>query len=79
MISKENGVVKSPLSMLTLIDDLQRLGLSYHYMNEISNVLDYIHPNFYENHEKWANMDLNLRSLGFRLLRQHGYHVPQGI
>nr|QQY00626.1 (-)-beta-pinene synthase [Chrysanthemum indicum] len=79
MISKENGVVKCPLSMLTLIDDLQRLGLSYHFTNEISNVLEYIHSNFYESHEKWINMDLNLRSLGFRLLRQHGYHIPQDI
>ncbi|KAF5819456.1 putative lyase [Helianthus annuus] len=24
-------------------------------------------------------MDLNLKSLGFLLLRQHGYHIPQDI
>ena len=79
MIFKETEAVTSPLSMLTLVDDLQRLGLSYHFTNEIRNVLDYVHSNFYKSHEKWTNMDLNLRSIGFRLLRQHGYHIPQGI
>ncbi|KAK1434932.1 hypothetical protein QVD17_00687 [Tagetes erecta] len=79
MICKGKEMVENPLSMLNLIDDLQRLGISYHFVNEISNVFDNIYGNFYKSHEQWTNMDLNLKSLGFRLLRQHGYHIPQEI
>ncbi|KAD4384383.1 hypothetical protein E3N88_24551 [Mikania micrantha] len=34
---------------------------------------------FYKTCDKWNTMDLNLQALGFRLLRQHGYPVPQEI
>ncbi|PWA83847.1 (-)-beta-pinene synthase, chloroplastic [Artemisia annua] len=78
MILEANGI-ENPLSLLNLVDDLQRLGISYHFLDEISNVLEKIYLNFYKSPEKWTNMDLNLRSLGFRLLRQHGYHIPQEI
>ncbi|KAM0021447.1 putative lyase [Helianthus debilis subsp. tardiflorus] len=79
MIYKDNEKEENPLKMLNLVDDLQRLGISYHFENEISNVLKNIYYNYYETPEKWTTMDLNLKSLGFRLLRQHGYHVPQEI
>nr|XP_043633607.1 (-)-beta-pinene synthase, chloroplastic-like [Erigeron canadensis] len=78
MISVDTAV-KKPLSALELIDDLQRLGVSYHFKDEISRVLNTIYTCHYEAHEKWEKMDLNLRALGFRLLRQHGYHIPQEI
>nr|GEX10034.1 (-)-beta-pinene synthase, chloroplastic-like [Tanacetum cinerariifolium] len=78
MILKANGN-ENPLSALNLVDDLQRLGISYHFLDEISSVLENIYLNFYRSDEKWTNMDLNFRSLGFRLLRQHGYHIPQEI
>ncbi|KAI3687943.1 hypothetical protein L1987_81648 [Smallanthus sonchifolius] len=75
-----NGIGEiSPLSILNLVDDLQRLGVSYYFVNEISNVLENVYNNYYKNHEDWIKMDLNLKSLGFRLLRQHGYHIPQEI
>ncbi|KAJ0714581.1 putative R-linalool synthase [Helianthus annuus] len=71
--------VGSPLSTLELIDDLQRLGISYHFEDEIRNLLDEIYNNYFKTHDKWNTMDLNLKALGFRLLRQHGYkQVPQG-
>ncbi|KAJ0771524.1 putative lyase [Helianthus annuus] len=79
MIYKDNEKEENPLKTLNLVDDLQRLGISYHFENEISNVLENIYHNYYETPEKWTSMDLNLKSLGFRLLRQHGYHVPQEI
>ncbi|KAJ0575593.1 putative lyase [Helianthus annuus] len=79
MIYKDNEKEENPLKMLNLVDDLQRLGISYHFDNEISNALENIYYNYYETSEKWTTMDLNLKSLGFRLLRQHGYHVPQEI
>lgn len=71
--------VEKPLSTLELVDDLQRLGISYHFKNEISSVLKMIYNCYYEAHETWNNLDLNLKALGFRLLRQHGYHIPQDI
>ena len=37
-----------------------------------------IYYNYYKTHNKWNSMDLNVKALGFRLLRQHGYQVPQG-
>ena len=61
------------LDQLLLIDNLQRLGLSYHFKDQIAKMLD----NIYEAHE-WLEKDLHFTSLKFRLLRQHGYHVPQG-
>ncbi|KAL4567219.1 hypothetical protein LXL04_022795 [Taraxacum kok-saghyz] len=68
-----------PLSTLELIDDLQRLGIAYHFVDELSYLLETIYHNYYETKDKWDIMDLNLKALGFRLLRQHGYHVSQDI
>ncbi|KAK9078611.1 hypothetical protein SSX86_002668 [Deinandra increscens subsp. villosa] len=79
LISKETSSVENPLSLLRLVDDLQRLGVSYHFKDEISNVLKMIYGCYYEAHENWIKMSLNLKALGFRLLRQHGYHIPQEI
>ncbi|KAK1429359.1 hypothetical protein QVD17_11567 [Tagetes erecta] len=71
--------VGSPLSALELVDNLQRLGISYHFDDEIRSLLDVVYDTYYKTHDKWNAMDLNLKALGFRLLRQHGYHVPQEI
>ncbi|KAJ6349211.1 hypothetical protein OIU77_006738 [Salix suchowensis] len=65
-----------PLNQLELIDTLQRLGLSYHFVDEIESILKSL---FDENHiqnTKTTN-DLYATALEFRLLRQHGYKVPQ--
>ncbi|XP_076914313.1 (-)-beta-pinene synthase, chloroplastic-like [Bidens hawaiensis] len=79
IIYKDNEKEENPLKMLNLVDDLQRLGISYHFENEISNVLKNIYHNYFETSEKWTKMDLNTKALGFRILRQHGYHIPQEI
>ncbi|KAI3687936.1 hypothetical protein L1987_81641 [Smallanthus sonchifolius] len=72
--------VESPLiSTLELVDDLQRLGISYHFEDEIRNTVEVVYNNYYKTHDKWNRMDLNVKALGFRLLRQHGYQVPQEI
>lgn len=77
LISRETSV-ENPLSTLQIVDDLQRLGISYHFKNEISDLLKTIYSRYYEASENWNKMNLNLKALGFRLLRQHGYHIPQG-
>ncbi|KAD5508610.1 hypothetical protein E3N88_16313 [Mikania micrantha] len=78
-ICKGNEMMENPIGLLNLIDDLQRLGIAYHFTREISNVLENINCNCFKNHEEWTKMDLNFKSLGFRLLRQHGYSIPQEI
>lgn len=63
------------LDQLELIDNLQRLGICIHFQDRIPNILH----NIYEaqSHE-YMEKDLHATALKFRLLRQHGYHVPQG-
>ncbi|CAL5431419.1 unnamed protein product [Camellia sinensis] len=64
--------VVDPLGGLEMIDDLQRLGVFYHFEDEIKRGLDNI-----RNDDKWNNEDLHSTALQFRLLRQHGYNIPQ--
>ena len=56
---------------LVLIDTVERLGLSYHFENEIQAQLELIFNGCFklENEEK----DLFITALEFRLLRQHGF------
>ncbi|TQD91283.1 hypothetical protein C1H46_023127 [Malus baccata] len=64
MTSPENVSQK-----LNLIDDIQRLGVSYHFGNEIEEILQKIHKSSY-------NLDdLYTVALRFRLLRQQGFNV----
>ncbi|CAL5356724.1 unnamed protein product [Camellia sinensis] len=66
--------VVDPLGGLEMIDDLQTLGVFYHFEDEIKRVLDNI-----RNDDKWNNKDLHSTALQFRLLRQHGYNIPQEV
>ncbi|XP_058207564.1 (-)-alpha-terpineol synthase-like isoform X2 [Rhododendron vialii] len=67
--------VVDPLDGLEIIDDLQRLGVFYHFEEEIKRVLESIY-----NSKRDGNEDgLHATSLKFRLLRQHGYNVPQDV
>ncbi|XP_042504572.1 probable terpene synthase 11 isoform X2 [Macadamia integrifolia] len=56
-----------------LIDNLQRLGIAYHFHEEAKEVLDDL-----RSRRSWRNDeddDLFLAALRFRLLRENGYHV----
>jgi hypothetical protein len=66
-----------PLKRLELIDILQRLGISYHFDDEIQRTLEGIH-NANHGGELCNKENIYATSLEFRLLRQHGYNVPQG-
>lgn len=61
-----------PLEKLEFIDAVQRLGLQYHFDAEIKHVLALIYV-------KPISNDLYATALQFRLLRQHGHNVHQGI
>ncbi|CAA2975163.1 terpene synthase 10-like [Olea europaea subsp. europaea] len=53
-----------PLDQLELIDNLERLGISYHFEDEIEQILAFINRKY-------------SRTLEFRLLRQHDFNVSQ--
>ncbi|XP_060672620.1 sesquiterpene synthase 2-like [Ziziphus jujuba] len=61
---------KKPLQKLELIDAIQRLGVSYHFEREISEVLEKIY-NSYGFHDE-EDDGLYTISLWFR---QHGYYI----
>eukprot|EP00268_Persea_americana_P003064 TRINITY_DN1091_c0_g1_i1.p1 TRINITY_DN1091_c0_g1~~TRINITY_DN1091_c0_g1_i1.p1 ORF type:complete len:582 (+),score=87.69 TRINITY_DN1091_c0_g1_i1:342-2087(+) len=62
-----------PLSWLKLVDSIQRLGVAYHFEDEIKEGLDGVYG-------VGAHAgDLYTAALQFRLLRQHGYGVAPDI
>ncbi|KAL1300282.1 hypothetical protein HN51_044960 [Arachis hypogaea] len=66
--------VEKMLDQLELIDVLQRLGIAYHFNNEIWNILNNIY--YMDNSEKKS---LHVTALEFRLLRQHGYNISTDV
>nr|ADB93807.1 chloroplast terpenoid cyclase [Catharanthus roseus] len=68
----------NPLSQLELIDDLQRLGIFYHFEDKIQSILTRI---YMESSSKFMPNKKGLyeTALEFRLLRQHHFHVPQEV
>ncbi|CDP15198.1 unnamed protein product [Coffea canephora] len=66
------------LIQLKLIDDLQRLGIAYHFQNKIQSILSGVYK---ENHlgNTSREKDLYATALEFRLLRQHGFDVSQEV
>ncbi|XP_017972632.1 PREDICTED: (-)-alpha-terpineol synthase-like [Theobroma cacao] len=73
MLDKEINL----LEQLELIDSLQRLGLSYHFENEIKTILDSISADHI--YVAWKKDNLHAIAIEFRLLRQHGYKVTQEV
>jgi hypothetical protein len=69
---------ENPSQKLNLIDSIQRLGMSYHFENEIQEILQQSYKTFHDldNHEN--NHDLYTIALQFRLLRQQGYYISCG-
>lgn len=69
------------VDQLELIDDLQKLGVSYHFEQEIDNMLTFTYhkldkSNFMEYDMEY---DLHANALKFRLLRQHGFNVSEDV
>lgn len=65
--------ILNPFAKMKLIDALQRLGVSYHFKEEIDNSLESLVS------VKFANDDFHAISLQFRLLRQQRRYMPCGI
>ncbi|KAL7142138.1 hypothetical protein ABFS83_08G103300 [Erythranthe nasuta] len=64
----------SLLHKLQLIDAIQRLGVAYHFEDEIEKSLRYIYDG--QDIKNTNSNDLHFVALLFRLLRQQGYYVP---
>ncbi|KAG8370949.1 hypothetical protein BUALT_Bualt13G0036400 [Buddleja alternifolia] len=66
---------------LELIDNLQRLGISHHFEDQIKNILNAIYNNKYygKNYGTLKERNLYSTALEFRLLRQHGFRVSQEV
>lgn len=69
----KKGVNMDPFRQLELVDTMQRLGVSYHFEEEIKEILSKIYNNYRKKQES-----LYAAALQFRLLRQHGYNIPAG-
>lgn len=71
-------VVKDPKERLEYLDAIHRLGVAYHFENDIEDNLQLFHNNLHFDDTCYAD-DLHYVSLRFRLLRQHGLFVSTGI
>jgi len=63
-----------------MVDSIQRLGIEYHFEEEIETILKKkllmlrVH-----NHQGRAYQELSEVALQFRLLRQEGYYIHAGL
>lgn len=64
-----------PLAKLELLDTVQRLGLNYRFQNDVKQAVNVL----YDNSTDELNDDLYSTALRFRILREHGYTVSQGL
>ncbi|XP_008232170.1 PREDICTED: (-)-germacrene D synthase-like [Prunus mume] len=74
--------VKKPSQKLDLIQDIQRLGVSHHFENEIEELLQKIHNSSHDSTEpgdQETDNELYTAALRFRLLRQQGYNISCDI
>ncbi|GMP72795.1 hypothetical protein CsSME_00030708 [Camellia sinensis var. sinensis] len=69
-------VGENPLEGLVMIDNLQRLGIDYHFQEEIEALLQ---SQYTKSNATTLGYDLYEVSTGFRLLRQEGYNVPADV
>ncbi|XP_050371714.1 (-)-germacrene D synthase-like isoform X2 [Argentina anserina] len=71
--------VKEPSQKLKLVDDIQRLGVSYHFEDEIDEVLKQMYHATYGSGVENDDDDLYTTAQRFRLFRQQGYNVSCDI
>nr|WHU05667.1 terpene synthase TPS4 [Freesia caryophyllacea] len=70
--------LENPLECMKTIDSLQRLGIDYHFKEEIRDMLGPVYERFLQKQDHLTG-DLFEVSLSFRLLRQAGHHVSSDV
>ncbi|KAH9651456.1 alpha-humulene/(-)-(E)-beta-caryophyllene synthase [Citrus sinensis] len=78
LLVSNNTAWKTLEEIVAIVNQLQRLGVAYHFENEIKEALQtiydsHVNGNCDVNYDH--NNDLYIVALRFRLLRQHGYKV----
>ncbi|XP_071917178.1 vetispiradiene synthase 1-like [Coffea arabica] len=66
------------MQKLDFIDKIERLGISYHFEDEIQNQLEQLF-NLSTNLGRHLEYDLSTAALQFRLFRQYGFNISCGI
>lgn len=61
-----------------MIDHLQRLGIDYHFSEEIESFISSEYNNLHCGNNGGNGSSIYDVSLTFRLLREHGYYVSSG-
>ncbi|KAH9306200.1 hypothetical protein KI387_010604, partial [Taxus chinensis] len=68
---------------LSMVDNLQRLGIDRHFRKEIKAALNYVYRHWDERGigycREFPNSNLNRTALGFRIFRLNGYDVSAGV
>ncbi|VFQ92499.1 unnamed protein product [Cuscuta campestris] len=77
----KNMFTDTPQKLEKMINDIQRLGVSYHFEKEIEATLERMFEAYDDLNAKdvMENNDLCAVSLRFRLLRQQGYFVSSSV
>nr|K4LMW2.1 RecName: Full=Sesquiterpene synthase 2; AltName: Full=Kunzeaol synthase STS2 [Thapsia garganica]AFV09099.1 sesquiterpene synthase 2 [Thapsia garganica] len=65
--------------LICLIDDIQRLGLSYHFEAEIDTLLQHVKDSYLEYYGTKNHDNLHDVALSFRLLRQEGHNISSDV
>ncbi|KAE8666347.1 putative terpene synthase 9 [Hibiscus syriacus] len=73
-VGKLLGSTKGIASLLKLIDSLKRLGVAYHFQQQIQQALDQLNVD-----QNLVSYDLSTVAVRFRLLRENGYPVTADV
>ncbi|XP_042518572.1 (3S,6E)-nerolidol synthase 1-like [Macadamia integrifolia] len=71
--------LQDPLERMIMIDALQRLGIHYHFEQDIKTLLPNNHGSLSSPTYPFGDHNLHNTALHFRLLRQAGYWVPTDV
>jgi len=69
--------IENPKDRLGFIDAIERLGVAYHFEEEIGIILQEFHDIYNQKNGLYED-DLYYVSLRFRLSRQHGFFASSG-
>jgi len=74
----QSSMNQNIVQKLNFIDSVQRLGVSYHFQQEINQELEQIYNTYTKNTSINEDGDYHFFALLFRLLRQQGYGISSG-